>query len=749
MNLFSLAAGNWFVELLNTLWAMICEAIYIFIGALYQVYEKVASINLFSTEVFETITGRLYVVMGIAMLFIFAYNIILMIINPDDKKSSGQMGKIVKETMISLAIIVLLPTIFNYLYIFQSHVLESNIISQIILGPVGSTDGDSTNCDATDYDCSCDFSDYGLEEYNNEKYWFQFWKQGTTDKTDALKTACQKYKTDLSPSQRGAYSIAPTLYSAFFRPTNFDFSECVTHLQGGNSSIESDSEDHKICVNYFYDITASKYTGNIRPFVNDSFLRDIVADSSKTSMEFHWIMAIVAGGLAVYMFICYTMEVGVRVAKLGFLQLISPIPVMMRIVPGQKDKVYKKWFDNLLNSYLDVFIRIFIIDFALFAISLVPDVISTMWRSMTSGSENFFIKALATAIVILGILKFAQDAPKLLKELFDFKGTLALKSPGKQLSENKVLMGGVNAFRGGIYGATTGENAKDRIGGFFSGAARGAVSGYDKAVQGLDTARVERANGSTFGGRMIDRARRAIGMETRADSGDRSIETVFHSEERRKANEELMKKLDAINKTIESKIDKESSKINIDVVDNAGNKILSGTWSNIKKYQNALAAQISNASTDAERQKAFQKYKEFESYAGKARKKTQEELLNNLLHKDSSGASAPIIDYNGVAEVFSKADANAVLANIESLNSEIAKGIVGTRYSDDGTEISGSTRSANNSIDNNSDLKDLKDLLEEQAAEIQRHSIARVDEKYMARQADSRMVKRNGKSEKK
>ena len=70
MGLISLAAGSWWYEIWISLWLLICQGIYIFIGALYQVFEKVASVNLFSVDVFTQITSRMYIVMGLAMLFI-------------------------------------------------------------------------------------------------------------------------------------------------------------------------------------------------------------------------------------------------------------------------------------------------------------------------------------------------------------------------------------------------------------------------------------------------------------------------------------------------------------------------------------------------------------------------------------------------------------------------------------------------------------------------------------------------------
>lgn len=507
MGFLTLAAGNWFVEAWNTMWLLVCQGIYVFIGILYRIFESVASVNLFSRDILEKLTGRIYVVVGIAMLFIFAYNLVLTIINPEDKKGTGGMTSVVKETIISLVMVILLPTVFNWLCIFQSHVLETNIIGTIVFGGVGSSSGGDANnpsqCAEDDYDCTCDFSDFNLDSYNNTSFFLNI--HSTTDKTKFLTESCKAYQQEKA-SVRGARTVGPTIFSAFYIPTNFTFDDCVNYLKTGDG-IEDDT-DQKICVNYFYDVTAAKYTGNVGPFVSDSYLKDLVSEfKNDKKIELHWIMAILAGGMALYIFFCYAMEIGVRVAKLGFLQMIAPIPVMLRIIPGQKEKVYAKWMEQLRNTYLDVFIRVAIIYFALFAVSLVPGVLDTIFSNTFSGSDNFIVKAVATAIIILGILKFGGDAPALFKDLFALKGNFAVKSPRKQFNENKVAKGAVGMVSGGALGLAsniynTSQNVKNiknddednkglrtagaAVGGVFSGAGglvggarAGATRGYN------------------------------------------------------------------------------------------------------------------------------------------------------------------------------------------------------------------------------------------------------------------------------
>lgn len=480
MQLFSLCSSDWLWETINGLFLIICNWVYILIGFLYKVFMAVARVNLFDKETFSKLTDRIYVVIGIAMLFIFAYNLILMIINPDDKKSTGATTKVVKETIISLTLVILLPTIFNWLYIFQNNILESNIIGKVILGGIGSDSSNSDNCAKGDYDCSCDFSDFrGLD-----KYIFDVKNiDESRDVREELGDMCNENKKISTDSERGAKSIGSLLMSTFYKPTNFSFQDCVDYLQNPEEDLESE-EDRQICVNYFYDVTSSRYMGDTASFVMDPYLRNIVSDSKKNSMEFNFVMALVSGILAIYMFFCYTMEIGVRVAKLGVLQLISPIPVMMRIIPKQKEGIYDKWFNHLKNTYLDVFIRLMIIFFALFAISLVPDVIDTLFNSAKNSSDSTFISTLALVFVILGILKFAQEAPELLKDFFGSSGRFSLKSPAKQLSDNKIAKGIVGGA--GALGAVTAKGVANSV--------MGAVNTYRN---------VKNANGVLDGAKIV------------------------------------------------------------------------------------------------------------------------------------------------------------------------------------------------------------------------------------------------------
>lgn len=591
--------GDAIADTWMSIWLSINSMVYSIIELLYKVFVAVANVNLFGEDVFNKIVKRVYIVMAIAMLFIFAYNLVLMIINPDDKKSTGQMTKMIKETIISLVLIVLLPTIFNYMSIFQRHVLDSNILGQIILGDVGgiaSKDELTTYCEKyKKYTIIEDKTDIGDRRYN----WgyvvggtatgavggagvgaligggagliaslADYFSQESKSPIDELYKGCLLFNAK-SASSRGAATIAPTIFSAFYHPTKYGYFECADFIENGVGKYDSyttnyikTEDDKKMCSYYYYSVNMAKFTGSISAFNEESYFYSKVKKDDGT-FEFNYILALVAGVLAVYMFACYTMSIGVRVAKLGFLQIISPLTVMMRIIPKKKEAIYDKWQKMLLDTYLDVFIRLLIIYFSLFSISLVPDVIHTLFSSFEGGGiTGALVNALACVIVILGILKFAQDAPGLFKEFFGGSGSFALKSPSKQLSENKLAMGGLGMAKGAIGGSLRngfksyregkgiGGALLSGAGGLIGGARRGARAGYgsttenfnrnvDRSIEETTEKRRERAkykalHGGTVGGVIKGHFGDAIAAHsawTGFDGGRDILDTIKYEED--------------------------------------------------------------------------------------------------------------------------------------------------------------------------------------------------------------------------
>ena len=111
----------------------------------YNIFYAVAQLDLFGggsagTLLYETITQRLYMILSIVMVFIFAYQLIMLIIDPDGK-GKGAMSQVVKDTLISIILLIVLPLVYRYMAMFQFHVLENGTIPAIIMGTNGGSSG--------------------------------------------------------------------------------------------------------------------------------------------------------------------------------------------------------------------------------------------------------------------------------------------------------------------------------------------------------------------------------------------------------------------------------------------------------------------------------------------------------------------------------------------------------------------------------------------------------------------------------
>lgn len=444
MNLFSL--GGFFGDI----WMSICLSLnwllYNVIEILYRVFSAIANVNLFDKDVFTKFTERMYIVVGIAMLFIFAYNLVLMIINPEDKKSTGQMTKLVKETIISLVLVVLMPTIFNYMAIFQKNILDSQIITKIIVG-----EGSGSNNDSCDFSKMTSINDIVKTDKDSNP-------------TDTLEKKCKSFNKK-TPSVQGAYTLTPTLLNAFLYPVNYSLNQCEefitscnkSNLKECDSDIITEKEDKELCAQFYRNYNMARYTGSVQYLLNRSYFKKLLKDEDQKILNFNYVFSIVGGIVAIILFASYTIMIGVRVAKLGFLELIAPIPVMMRIIPKQKEALFDKWLKELKNTYLDIFVRLIIINFSLYAVSLVPNVIDQL---SGGGDDNLAVVLLAKAIVILGILQFAKETPALIKEFFGSSGRFSVKGGFDKWKDSAHQIGGAAGALGTTQ-AVGGHIAKD------------------------------------------------------------------------------------------------------------------------------------------------------------------------------------------------------------------------------------------------------------------------------------------------
>lgn len=98
---------------------------------IYTYYEQMLNGTLITPELVEDIMGRLYVFVGIAVLFRLAVALIKYIVSPEtfnDAKAGA--GNLVKRIVLGCVIIAVIPTFFDFGQRIQSAVLSDRIIEK-------------------------------------------------------------------------------------------------------------------------------------------------------------------------------------------------------------------------------------------------------------------------------------------------------------------------------------------------------------------------------------------------------------------------------------------------------------------------------------------------------------------------------------------------------------------------------------------------------------------------------------------
>ena len=387
--------GNWVSNAFYGILLTIDYVIYLAINICYQLFEVVSKVEVFSTENVGVISRRIYTIIGIVMLFVFAYNIILAIVDPDSlSKGEKSVKNIVQNTIISIVLVTLFPLICEYMQIFQNHIIENNTIGNLIMGSTASDSGEN----------------------------------GQT---------------------KGALNVSVTIFTAFYHPID-ENKEPVTLTECESSSVKLCSRYKEMADN------AKNGIGGLWNFMHDEDLKDGIYDDD---MEYLFPLSTIAGVVAAYLFLSFSLDLGVRAAKLGALKLIAPIPIFLRITKP-KGGQFDKWFSEFTKTYLQVFERIVIINFAMLLISFVSDI------NIFASGGGIFINVIATVVVILGILKFAKDAPKLIEDIFSVKipqMSLKTKLNDNEYAKRAASLGGAAA---GVIAKPFWNNGKAIVEGF-------------------------------------------------------------------------------------------------------------------------------------------------------------------------------------------------------------------------------------------------------------------------------------------
>jgi len=475
--------------------------IYGLIGSAFRVFMAIASARLLSSEAYYAIANKVYLIIGVLMLFVLSYGILKAIVNPDE--GTKQMGPgLLKKIAIAVVGLAVTPALFNLMYQAQGLVLEHDVLAKlffrsentdkIITG--GSVQvGDST-MPIDDNINPDDFVKTIGGSYTATIIWQAFFYPApdsgltadeiTADPSDYYIKAAGWGAVCGGIAVGGAIAIAngwnpagwiiglgvaAIALTCGLAYANYDAAETGTAIT-----------DEEISLQQAYALTAAGESFGLYTIFLDNYL-----DDGEISYLFG--VSTLCGAFALYAFASFSIDMGIRAAKLAYFQVIAPIPLVMQILPG-KDGVFKDYTKKVIHTFLEVFIRISVVYIVIYLICHLQDLFSSadaLWGNTDLSTPELMF---AIAFLVIGLIIFCKEAPKFFGE------TLGINSGNMSLGLRKKLAdGGAYNAAGVAYGGLTSAvrnwrnykspNGKNNIFGRIGSTVAGLGSGAARAAK--------------------------------------------------------------------------------------------------------------------------------------------------------------------------------------------------------------------------------------------------------------------------
>lgn len=396
----------------------------------------------------QEIYQRIYVILAIFMVFKLSFSFIKYLVSPDTMTDKEQgVGKLIARTVTMLAILIMLPVLFfstDLPYMGGETVLTVlqngvvKTIPKIILGVADTEDS-----------------------------------------------------TSKSARENGDY-MALMMIGSLYYPSicNPDSDNYIGEEEAVKKCSFTDFGDY----NRDGEVNLKDFYSTIN---NEG-------DSDEYEFQYMWPLTTIAGVLLIVILGGICIDVAIRVFKLLVLEMMAPIPVMTYIDPkSSKDGAFSKWLGSFISTYVDLFIKLATVYLLLLLISkmFANGKGALFANGGISSIDGVMSRNLVRVFLVIGLFKFAKDAPKFIKDAMGIKdsGGGGLFGGLATLGAAAGTIGGaaaglVGGAAGGVAAAKAAGNNK------FLGAMKGIGSGATGLVRGGAQGAKGAAKGNLFKG---------------------------------------------------------------------------------------------------------------------------------------------------------------------------------------------------------------------------------------------------------
>ncbi len=425
------------LDIFRNLFFFIDSIVYSIIPLVYNLIYSLYDLNtLFSDngealkKIVSNMTVTVYSFISIFMFFRVAVSLLTMLVDPaliEDKEKGA--GKIVLNIAICLVLIVVVPVLFRVAKDVQKRAMNEHWIEKMVVG-----------------------EDFGT----NERY------------TLGNELALSAWSVFLNPVEANG-AVESAYNSVFNNPDSIGIG-AVWPLTKMFVVLNSTSG-----VPILSDIV-----GKVFPGVNN--VLNLFDAGTHYQLSYVWLLSTIVGIYIISALLKMMIDVAYRSLKFFALELLSPIAIISYIDPNSAKKgLFKKWSDEVIKTYLSLFIRIFVLAIAtvLLRAFRLSDLAT---NSVTQWTGNTLVVKL---IYVLAASAFIKNAPKMIDDLF---GTTMSKDSDTKSAHQ--ILGGIfggaalaaaGSISGGVIAKATGKSA---LSGALKGGWQGAVKGYNAGKKG-------------------------------------------------------------------------------------------------------------------------------------------------------------------------------------------------------------------------------------------------------------------------
>lgn len=428
---------GWLNTMFQRIMLTIDSVIYWFAAQCYQLFMKLSVTQIFDENFFNNFATRIYSILGVFMLFYLAYALLNALVDPD-KLAKGD--KSVSKIAQNLVVSLVILGLLPSIFSY-AYRLQNYILSSNVIG-------------------SLIFGTPTIDP--------------TVESDDSL--------------IRYGDAISFTVLNTFLNSDDY------------NVRLGNDYTWYDVKYEILHD---GDYSGISD--LDDSIVHETTDLSGKASqditVDYKLGISSIAGLYLCYIMLSFTLDLGVRVVKLAFCQLIAPIPVVMRAVPG-KNGTFDKWLKLTLSVYFEIFVRVAFMYIAVYFINGLTT--SNVFDNFFSGGIQGM---LALVIIIMGILTFAKQAPKMISDMLGLDTGNMKLGIGEKLKAGGFFAGGA-MLGAGVTGLTrnvisSGRNVFGRGHEAFNAFRKGNIkSGFKNvggAIAGIGSGALSTIAGGTSG----------------------------------------------------------------------------------------------------------------------------------------------------------------------------------------------------------------------------------------------------------